>query len=311
MSRNPVAEALTQHDTLILDGALATELEARGCNLADALWSAKVLMENPELIYQVHYDYFAAGANVAITASYQATPQGFAARGLDEAQALTLIDQSVKLAQRARDDYRAASGSTAALLVAGSVGPYGAYLANGAEYRGDYALPEAEMKDFHRPRIKALLDAGVDLLACETLPSFAEAQALVSLLAEYPNSSAWFSFTLRDAQHISDGTPLSQVAELVNAAPQVVAIGINCVALESVTPALQTLQALCAKPLLVYPNSGEQYDASSKTWHSAPSGCTLQDKFPEWQQTGARLIGGCCRTTPQDIAAIAACCQPQ
>lgn len=249
MSRNPIAEALTQHDTLILDGALATELEARGCNLADALWSAKVLMENPELIYQVHYDYFAAGANVAITASYQATPQGFAARGLDEAQALTLIDQSVKLAQRARDDYRAASGSEAALLVAGSVGPYGAYLANGAEYRGDYALPEAEMKDFHRPRVKALLDAGVDLLACETLPSFAEAQALVSLLAEYPNSSAWFSFTLRDAQHISDGTPLSQVAELVNAAPQVVAMGINCVALESVTPALQTLQALCAKQI--------------------------------------------------------------
>ena len=311
MSRNPVAQALTQTHTLILDGALATELEARGCNLADALWSAKVLVENPELIYQVHYDYFAAGAHVAITASYQATPQGFAARGLSEAQALALITQSVQLAQRARDDYRAASGSSAPLLVAGSVGPYGAFLANGAEYRGDYALPAAEMKAFHRPRVQALLAAGVDVLACETLPSFAEAQALVSLLAEFPHSSAWFSFTLRDAEHISDGTPLRQVAELVNAAPQVVAMGINCVALENVTPALQTLQALCAKPLLVYPNSGEQYDASSKTWHSAPSGCTLHDKFAEWQHAGARLIGGCCRTTPQDIAAIAACCQPQ
>ncbi|MBY4952051.1 homocysteine S-methyltransferase [Pantoea sp. DY-17] len=311
MSRNPIAQALTQTDTLILDGALATELEARGCNLADALWSAKVLMENPELIYQVHHDYFAAGAHVAITASYQATPQGFAARGLDEAQALALITQSVQLAQRARDDYRASSASTAPLLVVGSIGPYGAFLANGAEYRGDYALPEEEMKAFHRPRVKALLEAGVDLLACETLPSFAEAQALVSLLAEFPASSAWFSFTLRDAEHISDGTPLSKVAELVHAAPQVVAVGINCVALESVTPALRCFQALCDKPLLVYPNSGEQYDASSKTWHSAPSGCTLHDKFAEWQQAGARLIGGCCRTTPQDIAAIAACCQPQ
>ncbi|WP_343553867.1 homocysteine S-methyltransferase [Pantoea sp.] len=311
MSRNPIAQALNQTDTLIIDGALATELEARGCNLADALWSAKVLMENPELIYQVHHDYYAAGAHVAITASYQATPQGFAARGLDGAQALELIKQSVKLAQRARDDYRAASSSVAGLLVAGSVGPYGAYLANGAEYRGDYALPEEEMKAFHRPRVQALVEAGVDVLACETLPSFAEAQALVSLLAEFPASSAWFSFTLRDAQHISDGTPLSKVAELVNAASQVVAIGLNCVALESVTPALRTLQALCDKPLLVYPNSGEQYDASSKTWHSAPSGCTLHDKFAEWQQAGARLIGGCCRTTPQDIAAIAACCKPQ
>ncbi|KAA8671348.1 homocysteine S-methyltransferase [Pantoea dispersa] len=310
MSRNPIAAALTHTDTLILDGALATELEARGCDLADTLWSAKVLMENPELIYQVHYDYFAAGANVAITASYQATPLGFAARGLDSGQASALIRQSVALAQRARDDYRAASGSEAPLLVAGSVGPYGAYLANGAEYRGDYALPAAEMKDFHRPRVAALLEAGVDLLACETLPSFGEIQALISLLAEFPHSSAWFSFTLRDAQHLSDGTPLSKVAEVINAAPQVVAVGLNCVALESVTPALQTLQALTDKPLLVYPNSGEQYDAVSKSWHSAPSGCTLHDKFPEWQQAGARLIGGCCRTTPQDIAAIAACCQP-
>lgn len=310
MSRNPIAAALTHTDTLILDGALATELEARGCNLADTLWSAKVLMENPELIYQVHYDYFAAGANVAITASYQATPLGFAARGLDSGQASALIRQSVTLAQRARDDYRAATGSQAPLLVAGSVGPYGAYLANGAEYRGDYALPAAEMKDFHRPRVAALLEAGVDLLACETLPSFGEIQALISLLAEFPHSSAWFSFTLRDAQHLSDGTPLSKVAEVINGAPQVVAVGLNCVALESVTPALQTLQALTDKPLLVYPNSGEQYDAVSKSWHSAPSGCTLHDKFPEWQQAGARLIGGCCRTTPQDIAAIAACCQP-
>lgn len=310
MSRNPIAAALTHTDTLILDGALATELEARGCNLADTLWSAKVLMENPELIYQVHYDYFAAGANVAITASYQATPLGFASRGLDSGQASALIRQSVTLAQRARDDYRAASGSEVPLLVAGSVGPYGAYLANGAEYRGDYALPAAEMKDFHRPRVAALLEAGVDLLACETLPSFGEIQALISLLAEFPHSSAWFSFTLRDAQHLSDGTPLSKVAEVINAAPQVVAVGLNCVALESVTPALQTLQALTDKPLLVYPNSGEQYDAVSKSWHSAPSGCTLHDKFPEWQQAGARLIGGCCRTTPQDIAAIAACCQP-
>ena len=310
MSRNPIAAALTHTDTLILDGALATELEARGCDLADTLWSAKVLMENPELIYQVHYDYFAAGANVAITASYQATPLGFAARGLDSGQASALIRQSVALAQRARDDYRAASGSEAPLLVAGSVGPYGAYLANGAEYRGDYALPAAEMKDFHRPRVAALLEAGVDLLACETLPSFSEIQALISLLAEFPQSSAWFSFTLRDAQHLSDGTPLSKVAEVINAAPQVVAVGLNCVALESVTPALQTLQSLTDKPLLVYPNSGEQYDAVSKSWHSAPSGCTLHDKFPEWQQAGARLIGGCCRTTPQDIAAIAACCQP-
>jgi homocysteine S-methyltransferase len=311
MSHNPVVQALAESNTLILDGALATELEARGCNLADALWSAKVLMENPELIYQVHYDYFAAGARCAITASYQATPQGFAARGLDEAQSLALIEKSVALAMRARQDYLAQRGATQTLLVAGSVGPYGAYLADGSEYRGDYQLPEAEMMAFHRPRVQALLEAGADLLACETLPSFAEAQALVKLLHQFPHSKAWFSFTLRDAEHISDGTPLREVAAFLNAEPQVVAFGINCVALESVTPALQQLQAVSDKPLVVYPNSGEQYDAVSKSWHSAASGCTLHDKLSEWQQAGAPLIGGCCRTSPQDIAAIAGRCQPQ
>ena len=201
MSYNPVAQALTESPLLILDGALATELEARGCHLADALWSAKVLMENPELIYQVHYDYFVAGARCAITASYQATPQGFAARGLDEAQSLALIAQSVALARRARQDYLAVRPDAKTLLVAGSVGPYGAFLADGSEYRGDYALPEAEMIAFHRPRVQALLAAGADLLACETLPSFAEAQALVKLLAEFPQGQAWFSVTLRDAGH--------------------------------------------------------------------------------------------------------------
>ncbi|TPV29791.1 homocysteine S-methyltransferase [Pantoea anthophila] len=311
MSYNPVAQALTESPLLILDGALATELEARGCQLADALWSAKVLMEDPELIYQVHYDYFVAGARCAITASYQATPQGFATRGLSEDESLALIARSVELAQRARHDYQAVRPDAKTLLVAGSVGPYGAFLADGSEYRGDYALPEAEMMAFHRPRVQALLAAGADLLACETLPSFAEAQALVKLLAEFPDARAWFSFTLRDAGHISDGTPLAEVVSWLNQQPQVVALGVNCVALESVTPALQQLQTLTDKPLVVYPNSGEQYDAGSKTWHSAPSGCTLHDKLAEWQQAGARLIGGCCRTSPGDIAAIARTCQPQ
>lgn len=305
---DPIAEVLQRHKTLILDGALATELEARGCELADALWSAKVLMEDPELIYRVHYDYFAAGAQCAITASYQATPQGFAARGLSELQSRELIVRSAELALRARSDYLAQQPHAAPLLVAGSVGPYGAFLANGAEYRGDYALPQAEMMAFHRPRVEALAGSGIDLLACETLPSYAELEALVALLAEFPTMPAWFSFTLRDSGHLSDGTPLTTVAALLNACPQAVALGVNCIALEKVTPALETLRGLTSKPLLVYPNSGEEYDAVSKSWHSAPAGCSLQDKLSEWQDAGAQIIGGCCRTTPQDIAALARSC---
>jgi homocysteine S-methyltransferase len=307
---NPVATLLSANPTLILDGALATELEARGCDLSDPLWSAKVLIENPELIYQVHLDYFNAGAQCAITASYQATPQGFLRRGLNQAQSLALIAKSVQLAQQARHDYLAQHPQAAPLLIAGSVGPYGAYLADGSEYRGDYSLPQEEMMAFHRPRISALAEAGVDLLACETLPSFSELQALLTLLEQFPTLGAWFAFTLRDSQHLSDGTPLTEVMTLLHANPQVLAIGINCIALENVAPALQQFAALADKPLLVYPNSGEHYDAVSKTWHACGGAHgSLIDRIGEWQRIGARLIGGCCRTTPQDIRQIAARCK--
>lgn len=296
---------------LVLDGAMATELEARGCDLTDALWSAKVLLENPELIYQVHLDYFKAGAQVAITASYQATPQGFAKRGLNEAESLALIARSVELASRARADYQSEQTHPEALLIAGSVGPYGAYLSDGSEYRGDYALPLSQMIDFHRPRIAALIAAGVDILACETLPSFAEMEALVTLLKEFPDMPAWFIFTLRDSSHLSDGTPLSEVAAFLENCPQVVALGLNCIALDNVTASLQVLSSLTTKPLVVYPNSGEQYDAASKTWHSDAASGDLVDHLEAWQNAGAKLIGGCCRTTPADIAAIAQCCRPR
>ncbi|MEM6161956.1 homocysteine S-methyltransferase [Erwinia sp. P6884] len=305
MSLNNLSVGQLAAAGLVLDGAMATELEARGCDLTDSLWSAKVLIENPDLIYQVHYDYFSAGAQVAITASYQATPQGFAKRGLDEADSLALIAKSVTLAAQARTDYLARHPDSGPLLIAGSVGPYGAFLANGSEYRGDYALPQQEMMAFHRPRIRALAETGADILACETLPSFAEIQALVTLLREFPQMPAWFSFTLRDDAHLSDGTPLGDVVALLDDSPQAVALGINCIALDKVTAALQTLSTLTAKPLVVYPNSGEQYDAASKTWHSEGSHCTLTDNLAEWQASGARLIGGCCRTTPADISAIA------
>ena len=174
----------------------------------------------------------------------------------------------MQLAQRARRDYLAAHPQAAPLLIAGSVGPYGAYLADGSEYRGDYRLAQDDMIAFHRPRLAALAAAGVDLLACETLPSFAELQALLTLLQEFPTLGARFAFTLRDSQHLSDGTPLPEVLSALRGNPQVLAIGINCIALDKVAPALRQLGALADKPLLVYPNSGEHYDAVSKTRHA-------------------------------------------
>ncbi|MFJ5954578.1 homocysteine S-methyltransferase [Paenarthrobacter sp. NPDC092416] len=298
---------------LVLDGALATELEAHGCDLEDPLWSAKVLLEQPHLIKQVHRDYYDAGASVAITASYQATPQGFARRGLSVEESLELVARSVRLADEARQDSLADGSASGPLLVAGSVGPYGAYLADGSEYRGDYTLSPAEFRDFHRPRIAALVDAGADFLACETLPSFAEAEALLALVAEFDVES-WFTFTLRDGAHISDGTPLAEVAALLRAEPRVAAVGVNCVPLELVTPALEDLRSGTKTPLIAYPNSGETYDAATKTWgpgsHVGDAG-TLAGLSVEWRKSGARLIGGCCRTTPGDIAALAANMTPR
>lgn len=309
MPRNTTLSTLLDAGTdLVLDGALATELEAHGCDLDDPLWSAKVLMEQPHLIKRVHRDYFDAGASVAITASYQATPQGFARRGLSLEESLELVARSVRLADEARQEYLVANPESRPLLVAGSVGPYGAYLADGSEYRGDYTLSGAEFRDFHRPRIAALAEAGVDFLACETLPSFAEAEALLALVAEFDVES-WFTFTLRDSGHISDGTPLADVAALLRAEPRVAAVGLNCVPLELVTPALGSLRNVTDAPLVAYPNSGETYDAVTKTWGPAggvaESG-TLAGNVADWLALGARLVGGCCRTNPRDIEGLAA-----
>ena len=238
---------------VILDGALATYLETLGADISGALWSADILLQNPSLIKQTHLDYYRAGAQVAITASYQASLAGLNKHlNLSEEQGKDVIRKSVQLAQEARDEWieehtkglSTAEKSRARyrLFVAGSVGPYGAYLADGSEYRGDYDVPKEDMKAFHRGRIQALVDAGVDVLACETIPSLGETEALVELLRqEFNDSEAWFSFTLRDAHHISDGTPLTQIAALFNDTPKVIALGFNCIPDDVALAALRAL----------------------------------------------------------------------
>lgn len=302
---NPIKPILEQKKHMIIDGALASELQRRGCDLNDSLWSAKVLIEQPELIQQVHYDYFKAGADCAITASYQATPMGFAQKGIELEESIKLIKTSVKLAQQAKMQYLNDIKEDKALLIAGSVGPYGAYLANGSEYTGDYQLSESEFIAFHKDRVTALIDAGVDILACETMPSFLEIKALVKLIQQFPIVNCWFSLTLKDQQHISDGTPLTEVIEYLNSIEQIVSVGINCIALEKVTPALEVLSKLTSKPLIVYPNSGEQYDPTTKQWHkNHHHNCTFANQLDTWIKLGAKLIGGCCQTTPEDIVEI-------
>lgn len=305
---NRIDAILADFPVFILDGALATELERRGCDINDALWSAKILAENPDAIEAVHTDYFAAGADCAITASYQATIDGFVKKGFTGAQAENLIRSSVRIAKKARDTFWENPDNRTGRpkpVIAGSVGPYGAYLADGSEYRGDYKLNERELMDFHRPRMKILVEEGADILACETIPSFTEAKALVSLLKEFPHMCCWMSFSAKNGTQISDGTPISDCARYLDACGQVAAIGINCTAPEHIVPLIGEIKSGCQKPVAVYPNSGEEYDAQTKTWHGSSCPEAFSQAAKSWFDAGARLIGGCCRTTPDDIRAVA------
>jgi len=305
---NPVASILDHYPALVIDGALATELERRGCDLKDDLWSAKILLEQPEKIKDVHYDYFKAGADCAITASYQATIEGFSKRGLSEQEAIALIQKSVKLAVEARDEFWADELNRVGRsepFVAASVGPYGAFLANGEEYRGNYGLTEEELMNFHRPRMNALIDAGADMLACETIPCLIEAQALVKLLHEFKSIQAWISFSCRDETHVNEGQRLEDCVRLVESSPFVAAVGVNCTSPKYIPSLIHEAKKATNKPVLVYPNSGESYDASKNDWDGHPVYTSFGEEAKQWYKAGARLIGGCCRTTPEDIKVIA------
>jgi homocysteine S-methyltransferase len=299
---------LSRRQVVVIDGGLATELERRGADLAGPLWSAKVLLEAPERIQAVHRDYFLAGADVAISASYQASFEGFARLGIAGPDAAELMRRSVTLAARARDDVWAQPASRRGRhrpLVAASIGPYGAFLADGSEYRGDYGLTEAELMDFHRPRLAVLAAGGADLLACETIPCRSEAAALIRLLAELPDVPAWLSFSCHDDRHVCHGEPFADCVALAETSAQVIAVGLNCTRPRHVEALLRSAAGRTTKPLLAYPNRGERWDAARRSWLAGPDAIDFAAAAGAWVQAGARLVGGCCRTTPADIGAIA------
>jgi len=284
------------HDTvLIKDGGLATELEARGHDLSDDLWSARLLVDAPEEIVAVHCAFFRAGASIATTASYQASFDGFAERGISRNDAVRLLRRSVELAMDARDQV---GGQR---WVAASVGPYGAALANGEEYVGRYGLSVAQLADWHRPRLEILADARADVLALETVPDIDEAEALVGLVHELGVPS-WLSYTIAGATTRA-GQPLADAFAVAAGVPEIVAVGVNCCAPADVENAVRVAREVTGKPVIVYPNSGEEWDGERRTWIG--NGQWSADLVPRWAAAGARIIGGCCRVHPDDIAALA------
>lgn len=291
--RRPLADALAE-GPVVLDGGLSNQLEAQGCELSDALWSARLLVDAPDQIEAAHTAYARAGAQVLITSGYQATYEGFARRGIGRDRAGELLARSVELARRAGD----ASGRPT--WVAASVGPYGAMLADGSEYRGRYGLTVGELERFHRPRIEALAAAAPDVLALETVPDTDEARALLRAVAD-TGLPVWLSYSVAGGLTRA-GQPLREAFALAAGNDQVVAVGVNCCDPADADGAVRCAAEATGKPVVVYPNSGERWDARGRGWTGAST--FDPERARVWTRDGARLIGGCCRVGPSAIAAL-------
>ncbi|XP_008405874.1 homocysteine S-methyltransferase isoform X1 [Poecilia reticulata] len=292
---------------LILDGGLATELEARGAELqGDPLWSARLLHTNPQAIKETHYRFLLSGADVITTATYQASVQGFISHlGVSCDEARKLLMSGVHLAKEAVETFPSGDRS---LLVAGSVGPYGAFLHDGSEYSGAYAqrMSVEELKLWHKAQVECLAAAGADLVAFETIPSIKEAQAVVELLREFPDCNAWLSFSCKDEKHISDGSPFADAVRLACRSPQLLAVGVNCCRPAVVEPLLDSARAALGPGVswVVYPNSGEDWDIEQGWQRSERTAGWTPELSGAWLKQGAALLGGCCRIGPAHIAAL-------
>lgn len=295
---------MTIHYPLLLDGGLSNELEKLGCDLNQKLWSAKLLESNPEAIILAHLNYLESGAGCIIGSSYQATEAGFMAIGYDESAAKQLILKSVQLAEEAKNRFLLSHPDATKPLIAASIGPYGAYLADGSEYRGNYIITDQELMDFHEPRINLLDSSTADILACETIPSFREAMVLSGILVN-AKKPAWISFSCKDGKHINDGTAIEKCAALFAHHPTVFAIGVNCTSPEYISALIRSIKTKSGdKKIVVYPNSGAVYHAETKTWSGLSDLSSCEIIVKEWIDLGADIIGGCCGIGPEQIKAM-------
>lgn len=306
---SPIDKFLEKQGVIVLDGGLATELEQMGYVLGTRLWSAHLLCANPEAIRDAHLAYLKAGADVITTASYQASIEGFISEGFSADEAVTLMKISVSVAEEARKNFTKSSefkkSKRPKPLIAASIGPYGAYLADGSEFRGNYGITKKQLYDFHKPRWDILATLKADLFAIETIPSFAEAEVILELLQQTPDIPAWVSFSCKDEKHINDGTLIKKCAALFNNCPQVYAIGVNCTAPKYISSLIKEIQKTApSKQVVVYPNSGEIWNTKTREWIGLSEPLCCGQAARDWHKAGARLIGGCCRLGPEQISAM-------
>lgn len=286
----------------VLDGGMATELERHGCDISGPLWSAQVLDTSPETIVQVHLDYLRAGADCISTASYQVSAMGYAKLGRPPQNAARALRHSVEIAEAAREQYRREADRP--VLIAVSLGPYGAALHNGAEFHGKYEISAPELNAFHSERLAVAAETNADLVALETIPSLEEAQAILAALAHVPTLSAWLSFTCPNGELVAHGEKLTDCAALLDHAPQVAAVGVNCTHPRFVSGLIAAAKSATRKPVIVYPNSGETWNAATRGWTGKSDPADFGALASTWFDAGAQAVGGCCRTTPAHIRAV-------
>lgn len=288
----------------VLDGGMATELERRGCDISGPLWSARVLDSEPDAVRRVHLDYLRAGADCISTVSYQVSAMGYAELGHPREDAARALRESVSIAAAAREEYERELDRPVA--VAASLGPYGAALHNGAEFHGQYAIGFDELVAFHAERLVVLAETQADLVALETIPSLDEGRAIVAALARFPEMRAWMSFVCQDTDRVVHGESLRECAAVAGASEQIVAVGINCTQPGLIGALIKAAKAATGKPVFVYPNSGETWDAVGRRWCGTSDAAEYGTLARGWFEAGAQAVGGCCRTTPEHIRAVRA-----
>ena len=302
-----IDDILAKNKIMVIDGSMSTALAALGCDLNNKLWTAAALDKEPQLIKRVHEDYFKAGADCGITCSYQATIPGFMNAGYTYEQSEVLIKRSVEIFKSARESWWLGEGKCSGRsypLCLAAVGPYGAYLADGSEYRGRYGVSDDTLRDFHKHRMELLVEAGADMLLIETQPSMQEVR-VITALAEEMGIDYWVSFSCSDGRHISEGDLIRDcAAELGTGHPHLKMIGVNCVAPKFISELTDEIRSACSIPVGVYPNSGETYDPATKTWHGDADGKSFGDYAYEWMQHGASAVGGCCQTVAKHITEV-------
>ena len=305
---NTIEEILQKQKVFILDGALGTQIQKNGHDVNDSLWSAKFLNEDTSVIKKVHKQYLEAGADCIITSSYQASLEGFLEKGFSKEKAIELIKLSINIAKEARDEFWETfedKQTRVKPLVAASIGPYGAYLADGSEYSGDYKISDEELKDFHKKRLEIIVETNPDILACETIPLLKEAKIISDLLKQYPHITSWITFSAKNENYTNAGDDIKECMTYLNTQEHISAVGINCTAPQYIPMLIENIKSVCSKPIVIYPNGGSRYNPITKLWERGELSAQDFAKLANlWYTKGATVIGGCCETTPNEIEYI-------